>query len=214
MMDLKKLLALGACSFAFVACDSDTKNLSETVYCDDAGTEQTCVSDDAGVETCVCPGVETDMGAGGEGGGGTGGGAGGTGEPPAPVATTEWTDSKTLVLTISEGAELGPYGFGFAETGNGGGDGWDGEDCIEGDNDGYDLCHNVPAEGVLTLTSVHPDEGGSIDDLEESVTTLMNGPRAPGLTYVLIRATEDTNCWSWGHNPQKYIEALGCNLFQ
>lgn len=213
MMNLKKLLALGACSFAFVACGEDSKDLSTTVYCDDAGTEQTCVSDDAGMENCTCPTAETDMGAGGEGGGGGTAGAGGSGEPPAPVAAAEWTDSKTLTLTISEHADLGPYGFGFAETGNGGGDGWDGEDCIEGISDSYDICHNVPEDGILTLTSVHPDEGGTIDMLMEDETTLMNGPRAAGLTYVLIRATEDSNCWTWGHNPQHYIDELGCNNF-
>ena len=129
----------------------------------------------------------------------------------APVATAEWTDSMTLMLTISEHADLGPYGFGFAETGNGGGDGWDGEDCIPGVEDDYDLCHDVPEAGVLTLISVHPDEGGTIDDLVEGSTTLMNGPRGAGLTYVLIRFTDDSNCWTWGHSPQHYIDALGCN---
>jgi hypothetical protein len=211
MMDLKKLLAFGAfCSVGLMACDNETNDLGTTKYCDDAGTiEEVCVTDDAGVELCGCAAPETDMGAGGMPVGGTGGG--GTAEPPAPVAASEWTDSKTLTLTISEGADLGPYGFGFAETGNGGGDGWDGEDCIEGTLDDYDICHNVPADGILTLTSIHPDEGGTIDMLVEDETTLMNQPRAAGLTYVLIRATEDTNCWTWGHKPAHYIDELGCN---
>lgn len=177
------------------------------VYCDD-GSEMTCYADDAGVENCFCPQPAADWGVGGSGGSG---GYGGFGEPPDPVAYAEWTDSRTLVLSIEQYAELGPYGFGLAETGNLGGDGWDGEDCIEGTSDGYDLCHNVPADGVLTLTSIHPDEGGSIDQLVEDETTLMSGPRGPGLTYVLIRATEDANCWTWGHNPQHYIDELGCN---
>ena len=216
MMDLKKLLALGACSFAFVACGDDTSNLSEetdALVCpagdgtDGTVPAVTTETDGGPVETCPEAPIG---GAGGEGGAG-GAPVGGNGEPPAPVAAAEWTDSKTLTLTISEHADLGPYGFGFAETGNGGGDGWDGEDCIPGVEDDYDLCHEVPEAGVLTLTSVHPDEGGSIDDLVESETTLMNGPRAAGLTYVLIRGTEDSNCWTWGHNPQHYIDELGCN---
>jgi hypothetical protein len=159
---------------------------------------------DAG-EVCVCPGD------GGLGGGG--------GEWPAPDAfveaapadaTAEWTDSKTLVVTVTEAVEFGPYFFGLAETGNGGGDGWDGEDCIPGVNDDYDICHPVGEDGRLTLTSIHPDEGGSIADLEEGVTTLMSGPRAAGITYVLVRLSEDENCWTWGHDPQHYVEELGC----
>lgn len=128
-------------------------------------------------------------------------------EPPTPTVSAEWTDGRTLVVTISTELDLGPYWFGLAETGNSGGDGWQGENCLSDD----DLCHEVPHDGVLTLTSVHPDEGGSVDQLEEGVTTLMNAARAPGLTYVLIRATEDANCWTWGHDPQFYIDALGCN---
>ncbi len=177
------------------------------LYCDD-GSEMICVSDDAGVETCYCPQGAADWGVGGYGG------SGGYGEPPAPVAYAEWVDSRTLVVTIAAHAELGPYGFGLVETGNGGGDGWDGEDCIEGESDGYDICHNVPEDGVLTLTSIHPDEGGTIDQLEEDLTTLMSGPRAAGLTYILIRATEDANCWTWGHDPQHYIDELGCNYLE
>ncbi len=213
MMNLKKLLALGACSFAFVACGEDSKDLSTTVYCDDAGTEETCVSDDAGMETCTCPVPETDMGAGGEGGGGGTAGAGGTGELPAPTATAEWTDSKTLVVTVTAHADLGPYGFGFAETGNGM-DGWDGEDCLEGTKDDYDICHSIPENGVLTLTSIHPEEGGMLSQLVEDETTLMNKAREDGITYMILRSDAEsgmmTGCWTWGHNPQHYIDE-GCN---
>lgn len=222
MIDLKKLIAVGAvCTIGTLACDVE----DDPEAGDDAGLEcpagdgtdgtvpATCVpgEGDAG-EVCTCG----DGGAGGGGMGGDGGGGTPTGgvEPPAPTATTEWTDSKTLVLTITANAEIGPYQFGLAETGNGGGDGWDGEDCIEGVQDDYDLCHAVPAAGTLTLTSVHPDEGGTIDDLMAGSTTLMNQARAPGITYVLIRDTDDANCWTWGHNPQHYIEELGCNELQ
>jgi hypothetical protein len=134
-------------------------------------------------------------------------------EPEPPVVSAEWTDSRTLVVTISSGAELGPYYFGLVENA-GSADGWDGEDCIDGVLDDHDFCHMVPADGVLTLTSVHPDEGGTIEELQEDVTTLMNAARAPGLTYVLIRATEDANCWTWGHDPQFYIDELGCNTYE
>jgi hypothetical protein len=39
----------------------------------------------------------------------------------------------------------------------------------------------------------------------------MDEPRADGITYVLLRQTEDDNCWTFGHNPQHYIDELGCN---
>jgi hypothetical protein len=176
-------------------------------YCDD-GSEMICDADDAGVDTSYCPQGAADWGVGGYGGYG---GYGGSGEMPDPFVYAEWVDSRTFVLTIAEHADLGPYGFGLAETGNGGGDGWDGEDCIDGVGDGYDICHNVPAGGVLTLASIHPDQGGDIDQLFEGETTLMDGPRGPGLTYVLIRNSLDSNCWTWGHNPQHYMDELGCN---
>lgn len=131
-------------------------------------------------------------------------------DPRTPVVSAEWTDRRTLVVTISTYLDLGPYWFGLAETGSGGGDGWQGEDCLSDDV----LCHEVPHDGVLTLTSVHPDEGGSIDQLREGETTLMNEARAPGLTYLLVRVSDDENCWTWGHDPQFYIDALGCNTFE
>jgi hypothetical protein len=133
----------------------------------------------------------------------------GAGGAPDPVATAEWTDAKTLVLTITEHADLGPYRFGFFEFSHGP-DGWDGEDCIPGETDGYDLCHHVPADGVLSLTSVHPDVGGTIDALIEDETTIMTGPRAAGLTYVLIRETDPPKCWTWGYSVRRYVDALGC----
>lgn len=62
---------------------------------------------------------------------------------------------------------------------------------------------------MLTLTSVHPDEGGSIDQLEEGVTTLMNAARAPGLTYVLIRATEDRTAGPGATTPSSTSTGWG-----
>jgi hypothetical protein len=135
-------------------------------------------------------------------------------EPPVPIVSAEWTDRRTLVVTISKYAELGPYWFGLAETGSPGGDGWQGENCFDDTVDDYDLCHPVPPDGVLTLTSVNPDEGGSIDQLEEGVTTLMNAARAPGLTYLLVRTPDLDSCWTWGHDPQFYIDAAGCELLE
>jgi hypothetical protein len=136
-------------------------------------------------------------------------GAGGT---PDPVATAEWTDSAHLVLTITAHADLGPYRFGLDEFSEGS-DGWDGEDCLPGELYGYDLCHHVPPNGVLSLRSVHPDEGGTIEQLVEDETTLMNGPRQDGLTYVLIRETDPPRCWTWGYSVRLYVDALGCSAW-
>ncbi|MCK6571084.1 hypothetical protein L6V77_08260 [Myxococcota bacterium] len=225
MMDLKKLLALGLVSMmGMVACDVEEDDAAAgdagaTCPAND-GTDGTvpevCVpgEGDAG-EVCGCPEAG---GAGGEGGGGAAGGAGGNiPEPDAPIPTVEWTDEKTLVLTVDPGAENGPYVFGFAETGNGGGDGWDGEDCIPGVNDGHDICHPVPDDGKLTLTSIHPSQGGpaAVDGIFETLvageTTLMYKTLAPGLTYILIRQADDDNCWVWGHDPDHYNDEFGCN---
>lgn len=132
--------------------------------------------------------------------------------PWRPDATAEWIDERTLIFTVPGPAEWGPYRLGLVE--GDGGEIWEGEDCIPGASDGYDICHPVPRSGILTLTSIHPDVGGSIDQFQEAVTTLMYEARAPGLTYVLIRATEQEECWTWGLNPQHYIDAAGCELLE
>ncbi len=131
--------------------------------------------------------------------------------PGIPRATAEWVTDARLELTIRVAAAAGPYAFGFTETGTGGGAGWDGEDCLPGALNGYDLCHPVPANGILRLDSIHPNVGGvGIDGLEEGATTLMTRFYAPSLTYVLIRRTQPEACWTWGNNPEIYIQGMGC----
>ena len=201
MLDLKKLLALGAFStMGLMACDVEEDKGDAGLDCGDAGAAE-CTSDDAGVESCVCPG-----GTGGAGGtGGVGGSTGGA-EPPAdPTVSLAW-DGDNIVLKVVTSAENGPYLFGLAETGNGD-MGWYGEDCIDGVRNDHDICHEVPANGELTLVK------SPIGEIETEGKTLVGAALAPGLTYVLIRDTEDNaGCWTWGHNTTFYKDApMSCN---
>jgi hypothetical protein len=128
---------------------------------------------------------------------------------PTPGIEIGWLDGMTLVVAVGVGREFGPYRFGLAETGNGD-DGWDGEDCIPGDRYGYDLCHHIPAEGTLVLASIHPEVGGSLEQLEEDLTTLITPGLGDGVTFVVLREAGNTPCWTWGHDPQHYMDELGC----
>jgi len=120
--------------------------------------------------------------------------------PPAPELSAVWT-ATNVTVTLHTSAENGPYQLGLAETGNGA-MGWYGEDCTE-DN----ACHPVPANGVLTLTDV-----AMIPEVMPGSTTLLAEGMSMGVTYVVIRDTaENQGCWTWGHNPQYYKDALGCN---
>ena len=175
------------------------RQAGDALICGDAGAAE-CTSDDAGVESCVCP-----SGAGGVGGAWGVGGAGGA-EPPAdPTVSLAW-DGDNIVLKVVTSAENGPYLFGLAETGLAD-DGWYGEDCIDGVRNDHDICHEVPANGELTLVK------SPIGEIETEGKTLVGAALAPGLTYVLIRDTEDNaGCWTWGHNTTFYKDApLSCN---
>lgn len=205
MLDLKKLFALGAvCTMGLVACDVEEDANGDaglTCTAGDATVDPICASDDAGVETCVCPGgtggVQADMGMGGDTGGA---------EPPAdPTVSLAW-DGDNIELKVVTSAENGPYLFGLAETGNGDA-GWYGEDCIDGISNDTDVCHSVPENGELTL--VHVAAPADVVDGK----TLVNAGLADGLTYVLIRDTaEFQGCWTWGHNTSFYKDPpLGCN---
>lgn len=148
---------------------------------------------------------------GGAGGGGAGEGGAGGGEPHAPtdpVVTLSW-DAEGAHLRVVDGAENGPYLFGLAETGLGQA-GWYGEDCIEGLSGGVDVCHSVPESGMLDLVHV-----GSVDEVTDG-QTLLSEDSALGLTYVLIRDTEESlGCWTWGHDPAFYADPpLGCSIVE
>jgi hypothetical protein len=122
-------------------------------------------------------------------------------QPPAdPELSAVWT-ATNVTVTLHTSAENGPYQLGLAETGNGA-NGWKGEDCT-----GENACHPIPANGVLTLTDV-----AMISEVMPGSTTLLAEGMSAGVTYVVIRDTaEDQGCWTWGHNPQYYKDALGCN---
>jgi len=145
--------------------------------------------------------------AGGATGGATGGTTGGTVvAPPAdPELSATWS-AAGLEVTLHTSAENGPYTFGLAETGNGE-NGWYGEDCVPGVKNGLDACHPIPENGMLMLADV-----ATPAEVAPGMATLLGEGLSSGVTYVVIRATEENQgCWTWGHNPQYYKDALGCN---
>ena len=155
-----------------------------------------CTSDDAGVEFCFCPGDAFDSGF---------DGTPGESRPPDPTVSLAW-EGDNLVLQVTTSAEHGPYLFGLAETGNGD-MGWYGEDCIDGVRNDHDVCHSVPENGELILTKA------PIADIETEGYTLVGPAVAAGLTYVLVRDTEENaGCWTWGHDTRFYGDPpLSCN---
>jgi hypothetical protein len=91
----------------------------------------------------------------------------------------------------------------MAETGST--DGWYGEDCLEGDFTGYDLCHyDVQPWGIQLDTVTSPD------DVVMNRTTLLTDTTANAgtITYLLF-GNSDGSCWTWGNDPSYYAE-LGC----
>jgi len=125
--------------------------------------------------------------------------------PADPELSANWS-AAGLELVLHTSAENGPYKFGLAETGNGE-NGWYGEDCVPGEKNGLDACHPIPAEGMLMLRDV-----ATIPEVAEGTDSLLGEAEKDGVTFVVIRSTdENQGCWTWGHNPQYYKDALGCN---
>ncbi len=119
------------------------------------------------------------------------------------VFTFSWT-AEGVTLSV-ENPTADTYYLGMAETGTG--EGWYGEDCIEGGgpNGGvYDICHDsVDARGgeLATVTAHY--------DVVANRTTLFNDTLAAAgvITYVLY---DGGDCWTFGHEPSYYSSALGC----
>lgn len=182
-------LALGACDVA-----------GDDV---DALPTDACIPDDAG----NCPGGE-----GGAGGGGAGGGGGATGgnvAEDAPVIDVIWdgpgagmpNDDDTVTVAIDDGPETGhTYRFGLSETGSA--NGWYGEDCLPGEINGTDVCHDVGEEGAVIESTAR------VADVDSTHTLLFKASHDAGhLTYVVIQV--DTNkCWAFGNDPSYYVDSV------
>ncbi|MFZ4739078.1 MAG: hypothetical protein ACOYM9_24195, partial [Bradymonadia bacterium] len=154
--------------------------------------------------------VDDEEGTGDAGAGGApiGGAAGG--EPPPvggeapPTAPPEpkfdfSLEGTTLTLNIFEGADLGAFHFGLAETGAD--NGWYGEDCIPGIKNDLDVCHPVAADGTLTLTDV-----ATVPEVVAGSKTLIDASFASKLTYVVVldKDSDEPRCWTWGQSTAYY----------
>lgn len=70
------------------------------------------------------------------------------------------------------------------------------------------VCHPIPADGRLTLTDVMTPAM-----VVAGTSTLVGRSMMDGLTYVALRDTEENGgCWTWGHDTDFYVEALGCTI--
>jgi hypothetical protein len=160
-----------------------------------------------------------DGGAGGADGGEPVGGApvggapvGGMAPPTAPPEPKfDFSlEGTTLSLNIFEGADLGQFRFGLAETGSN--NGWYGEDCIDGVKNDLDVCHPVAVNGTLTLTDVV-----TVPEVIEGSTTLIDASFATKLTYVVVldKGTAEQRCWTWGQSTSYYTDPpLRCSVKQ
>ena len=193
MKDLKNLLVFSVlCAGSVVGCDVDGES-----------------TDDGGMGG-MGGSVEPDATVGGAGGGG-GGGEGGATAPPNVKVRGTWS-ATGLTVEIEDAVADGSYYLGLAETGNGG-DGWFGEDCLEGVTNGLDACHPVPAGNTgITLNHV-----AMPDDVMAGSATLLSEDLSAGVTYVLIRGAagddgwhDSQDCYTWGRDSD-YYEALNCN---
>lgn len=177
---------------------------------DDDATNDACVADDAG--NCLSVGGSGGGDAGGgEGGAGGGGGApGGGSTADAPLIQIFWegmgamaaNDDDELTVSIDDGEdETHTYRFGMAETGSGE-NGWYGEDCLPGEVNGKDVCHEVGEEGEV-LYSV-----SDFDQVNDENTLNFKASHDAGkITYVVIQVDTD-KCWAFGDDPTYYTESV------
>ena len=175
--------------------------------CDVEGDDVDALPPECTADGGECSGFGGAWGADGGGGGGGGGAGGevtgGTPAPGAPTIDTIWESmagDDSLTVAIDDAEETHTYKLGFAETGSE--NGWYGEDCIQGEVNGLDVCHTLGEDGGI-LDSV--SDVGDVDNTH----TLINKAIADSgnLTYVVIQVDTD-RCWALGNDPTYYTESL------
>lgn len=184
--------------------------------CDVAGDDvdalptDACVADDGG--SCTA-GEGGTGGAGGSGGGG--GGTGGAANADVPLIDVIWdgpgagmpNDDDSVTVAIDDGADaVHTYRFGLSETGSA--NGWYGEDCLPGEVNGKDVCHEVGEEGIVVQST------SRLAEVDSTHTLLFKASHDAGdLTYVVIQV--DTNkCWTFGNDPSYYVDSvLHCETY-
>jgi hypothetical protein len=127
---------------------------------------------------------------------------------PLPVEPTlvelDWDDVGLKMQVNAFGRER--WQLGLAQTGLGG-DPYFGEDCVPGESSGLDVCHPIPADGNLRLLSVERRRS-----VRAGESTFVNRQTAAGLTYMLQNLNDPESCFTFGGEPEYYVEALGCEL--
>jgi len=131
-------------------------------------------------------------------------------EVDSASTTDTWSEGDNRQVWDSSGftlnePDVGGRWLGWAQTGSVAG--WGGEDCLAAvpswysstvDDQGYQLCHPIPADGGLRLTTVD-----SPDQVRAGETTLFTQSESDELTYVFF-ATDLSTCWTWGDDPSYY----------
>jgi hypothetical protein len=123
-----------------------------------------------------------------------------------PLSVVLTWSNRGVVVEIENGS--GRYDFGMAETGVGE-VGWFGESCVIGEEPldredyGYDICHGLTATGGEI---VHVD---NINDADDGSTLFTEEIHDRGnITYVLFDDS-GAECWVWGDDV-RYYEDFGC----
>jgi hypothetical protein len=120
----------------------------------------------------------------------------------------EWQE-ENLILVLNTFDEMGSYYFGMAQTKYSNPNQWTGEDCHLGfttENDTFSYCH--PARTGITLAY-----GAAYTDVIEGFSTHFAGPQfSDEVTYIITESISEC-CWTWGNNPEYYID-LDCILLE
>jgi hypothetical protein len=155
-------------------------------------------------------GGEAEGGSGGGGGEAAGGSGGAGGSDPcvedARIVVAFGTAAEDPVVSGEVVCGASSYFLGLAETASGGA-GWYGEDCLEGEKNGFDICHPFSTvEGFANFSLAHVD---SPDMIVPGESTLFTTALAEGITWVIINVDDPSRCWVGGHDVTYYDE-LGC----
>lgn len=127
--------------------------------------------------------------------------------------TVNWSTSG-IDLILRKGARGGYY-FGIADTRRG--NGYIGEDCIEGNDHedtayGFDFCHHADETGGTWETANLSDVDeydAYVADAGETLTAFDDVMAAADEITYILSAVNGSGCFVWGNDPAHY-DAYGC----
>ena len=115
--------------------------------------------------------------------------------------SVEWQE-ESIVLSLNTFDEMGSYYFGMAQTKYSNPNQWTGEDCHLGfstENETFSYCH--PARTGIALTY-----GSAYTDVIEGFSSHFAGPQFSEEVTYIIKESISGCCWTWGDNPEYYID--------